>query len=256
MRSTAGPSKEISNVGAKGPGSSASQPQAYHPFWNFIEHPLLLAVLGTVAAVAGIMRWTPALLVCEVCILLALHRSKILRGQGTVVEVTTYLIVFLVSTPLLLGVGIWYKQPPSVNVQAAAGGNVPPRASVPASNPIPSTGSLFTLPGSIPMAAPQDPRTANSESSQEPAPPPPNSPEAALTREMRDRLTRDAGDAQKVTLDVQWMREQFEAGWTQLPPERAQKYREETEQTARLILANASNRNAVLAIVPNITLDK
>jgi hypothetical protein len=75
-------------------------------------------------------------------------------------------------------------------------------------------------------------------------------------QQMRERLTRDAGDPQKIDDDVQWMREQFELGWTTEPPELAKKHREETEQTARLILAAASNRNAVLNLLPHITIDK
>jgi uncharacterized protein (DUF2267 family) len=83
-----------------------------------------------------------------------------------------------------------------------------------------------------------------------------DSAEAALIRQMRERLTRDAGDPQKINLDVQWMRDQFEQGWAQEPPELAKKHREETEQTVRLILAAASNRAAVLELVPHITIDK
>ena len=77
-----------------------------------------------------------------------------------------------------------------------------------------------------------------------------------MMREMRERLTRDAGDPEKISEDVQWMREQFEQGWAQEPPELAKKHREETEQTARLILQAASNRAAVLQLVPHITIDK
>ena len=85
---------------------------------------------------------------------------------------------------------------------------------------------------------------------------PANSAEATLMREMRERLTRDAGDPQKIRLDVQWMRDQFEQGWALEPPEMAKRHREETDQTARLILASASNRAAVLEIVPHIVIDK
>lgn len=86
--------------------------------------------------------------------------------------------------------------------------------------------------------------------------PAPNSIEAKLMREMRERLTRDAGDPEKISADVQWMRDQFEQGWAQEPPELARKHREETEQTARLILSAASNRAAVLQLVPHIMIDK
>jgi len=45
-------------------------------------------------------------------------------------------------------------------------------------------------------------------------------------------------------------------GWAQEPPELARKHREETEQTAKMILAAAPNRAAVLQLVPHITIDK
>jgi hypothetical protein len=221
---------------------------------------LFLAALGTAGAIVGVMRSTPVLLVCEVCILLALHRSKILRGQGKFFEVTTYLIVFLVSTPLLLGLGIWVKQPARENSPVASGGKPStnaPSASVPAAastSPIPPPGGFFHLPPSIPGAASPAPNPVPPEPT---APEPPaNSVEAALMKEMRQRLTRDAGDPQKISEDVQWMRAQFEEGWAQEPPEQARKHREETELTARLILAVSSNRAAVLGLVPHISIDK
>ncbi len=77
-----------------------------------------------------------------------------------------------------------------------------------------------------------------------------------MMKEMRERLTRDAGDPQKISVDVQWMRDQFEAGWAQEPPAQTRKYREETEETARMILSNASNRPALLSLIPHITIDK
>jgi hypothetical protein len=166
--------------------------------------------------------------------------------------------VLLVSIALLVALGIWRKERTSVNQQVVTGGkpqNNPPSASVPASNPLPPPGGFFNLPGSIPMAASPAPKAATPEPNRD-QPPPANSTEAALMKEMRERLTRDAGDPQKIRVDVQWMRDQLEAGWSQEPPAQAQKHREETEQTARLLLSNASNRAAVLAIVPNITIDK
>jgi hypothetical protein len=248
--------------GADVPASAAPSPQPGYRFWHSVGHPLVLVALGTAGVVVGVMRWTPVLLVCEVCILLALHRSGILRGKGKFFEVTTYLIVSLVSTPLLLGVGIWMKGRASASREIATGGKPQasaPVASVPASNPIPR-GGFFTLPGSIPTgsiptAASPAPQAASPEPAED-QPPPANSAEAALMREMRDRLTRDAGDPQKVSLDVQWMRDQFEAGWSQEPPELAKRYRDETEETAKMILSNASNRAAVLSLLPHITIDK
>lgn len=203
------------------------------------------------------MRSTPVLLVCEVCILLAIHR--IIRGKRKFCEVTTYLIVFLVSTPLLLGVGIWVKQ--RKMSQLAGGGQPPigapgPRvAPAAAPNPLSSPGGFFNLPGSIPMARSPAPKAATPQPTED-QPPAANTVYAALMKEMRERLTRDAGDPQKIRLDVQWMRDQFEAGWSQQPPAQAKRYREETAETARMILSNASDRAAVLSLLPHITIDK
>jgi hypothetical protein len=52
------------------------------------------------------------------------------------------------------------------------------------------------------------------------------------------------------------MKDQVELGWAEEPPAMAKKHREETEQTARAILAVASNREALLKLVPHIIIDK
>jgi hypothetical protein len=231
-----------------------------HRFRDFVEHPFFLAAFSIIGGIVGVILYTPALLICAVCILLALHRSKILRGQGKTFEVATYIIVFLITAPLLLGIGAWVKAPVREYFKIASdgkpqikvpGGNVPAAA---ASHPIPLPGGYFNFPPLNPMAAyPPTNVPTNKPTEYEPEA---NSVEAALMREMRERLTRDAGDPQKVRLDVQWMRDQFEQGWAQEPPEQAKKHREETEETARLILSAASNRAAVLAIVPHIIIDK
>jgi len=231
------------------------------PKWlQFVEHPLLLAVLAIIGAIAGVILFTPALLVCVACILLALHRSKALRGEGKFFQVTTYLIVFLVSTPLLLGVGVLVKEPVHEYIRIARGGKpktTVPSGNAPASastNSVPPPGGIFDSPGLGQLAA--TPTTAASKSNAAEEQPPANSAEAALIRQMREKLTADAGDPQKIETDVQWMRDQFELGWAQEPPELARKHREETEQTAKMILAAAPNRAAVLQLVPHITIDK
>jgi hypothetical protein len=191
---------------------------------------------------------------------MALHRSKVLQGRGKLYQATAYGIAFLLSAPLLLGIDVLVKKPAREYLQIASsskpqikvpGGNVPATAS---SNSIPLPGGIFTSPALSPMAAarPTNVPTNNPIENQ----PAPNSIEAKLMQEMRERLTRDAGDPEKISVDVQWMRDQFEQGWAQEPPELARKHREETEQTARLLLQAASNRAAVLELVPQITIDK
>ncbi len=75
-------------------------------------------------------------------------------------------------------------------------------------------------------------------------------------QEMREKLSHDAGDPKKIGEDVQWMRDQFAAGWPLEPPELANKHRAETEQTEQLILANASSREAIMRLIPHISIDK
>lgn len=234
------------------------------PKWlQFVEHPLFLAVLAIVGAVVGVVFYTAVLLVPVVCVLLALHRSKILRGQGKSFEVSTYIVVFLLSAPLLLGVGLLLKEPVREYIRIARGGqprvkppsvNTPPAAASAAAHSVPLPGGIFASPGLGAMATSRT-TTVPARSAAEDRPPP-NSAEAALTRQMREKLTADAGDPQKIAADVQWMRDQFEQGWAQEPPALARKHREETEQTARMLLAAASNRAAVLQMVPQITIDK
>jgi hypothetical protein len=239
-------------------------PQAGRKFFDFAAHPLFLAGLAIMGAIAGVMLYAPAFLICEVCILLALHRSHVLRGRGKLYQSSAYGIVLLLSASILFSLDVWVKKPAREYLQTAdapvaSGANAPsktPNGDVPAAASsysnglIPLPGGIFSSPASNPMAAPP---TANAGNAAEN---PANSAEAALMLEMRERLTRDAGDPQKINLDVQWMRDQFERGWAGEPPELARKHREETEQTARIILQAASNRAAVLEIVPHITIDK
>ena len=253
-------SKEILGPRAKPQPLPAPIPIEDRRFFDFVEHPLFLAGFSIVGGIVGVFLYTPVLLICEVCILLALHRSKVLRGRGKLYQATAYGIVFLLSATLLLGVDVLVKKPAREYLQIASGstprikapsGNVP---ATPSSNLIPLPGGIFTSPALSPMAAPQTTNVTTSKPIENQ--PEPNSIEAALMREMRERLTRDAGDPEKISVDVQWMRDQFEQGWAQEPPELARKHRDETEQTARLILASASNRAAVLQLVPRITIDK
>lgn len=254
-------SKDVLEPHAKQQPLPAPIPKRDHRFFDFIEHPLFLASVSIIGAIVGVFLYTPVLLICEVCILLALHRSKVLRGRGTLYQASAYGIAFLVSAPLLWGVDVLVKKPARTYFQQVTGGSEPPikaaggtLPATPSSNLIPRPRGIFTSPALSPMAAaqPTNVPTNNPIENQ----PPPNSIEAKLMREMRERLTRDAGDPEKISVDVQWMRDQFEQGWAQEPPELAKKHREETEQTARLILQAASNRAAVLQLVPHITIDK
>jgi hypothetical protein len=239
-------------------------PTPEHRFVDFIEHPLFLAGVSIVGAIVGVFLYSPVLLICEVCLLLALHRSKILRGRAKLYQASAYGIALLLTAPLLWGLDVLVKEPAREYLQQVTSGfrpqmkvpsgNVSATASSNSINSIPLPGGIFTSPALNRMAATAPTNVPTDQPSENQ--PPPNSIEAKLMREMRDRLTRDAGDPEKISGDVQWMRDQFEQGWAQEPPELARKHREETEQTARLILSAASNRAAVLQLVPHIMIDK
>jgi hypothetical protein len=257
-------SNETLGPRAKPRSLPAPIPKRDHRFFDFVEHPLFLAGVSIIGAIVGVFLYSPVLLICEACILLALHRSKILRGRGTLYQASAYGVALLLTAPLLWGLEVAVKKPAREYFQQVTSGfrpqmkvpsgNVPATASSSSVNSIPLPGGIFTSPALNQMAATQPTNVpTNNPIENQPAP---NSIEAKLMREMRERLTRDAGDPEKISVDVQWMRDQFEQGWAQEPPELARKHREETEQTARLILSAASNRAAVLQLVPHITIDK
>jgi len=235
------------------------------PLTEVIEHPLILAILLVIGGAVGVLLFAPALLICEACVLLALHGSKLVDGRGKAFQATTYGILFLLTTPLILGLGIAAKKPARdylhqiasrpVSTPAAPTASAP---ALPASNPLPAPGGFLNFPAAFPTPEnATNPASPNNAASIPDAPPaPPNSPEAALMKQMRDKLSQDAGDPKKIGDDVQWMRDQFAAGWPLEPPESANKHRAETEQTERLILANANDREAILKLIPHITIDK
>jgi hypothetical protein len=254
--------------GVPDPRANPQPPPTLNPkdgrgFLEVIEHPLILASLLIVGGIAGVVFFAPLLLVCECCVLLALRGSNILKGRRHLYQVAAYAILFLLTAPFFLAIGVYARKPardyfhqmatrsmPETNL---AKGTAPAQARAVA-DPIPLPGGIFNHPIFNQKAGNE---TSNDGAGQAPSDQyPPDSPYAALIRQMREKLIRDAGDAQKVNDDVQWMRQQFELGWTTEPPELAKKHREETEQTARLILAAASNRAAILQLVPHITIDK
>jgi hypothetical protein len=61
---------------------------------DFIEHPLFLFALGILGGVVGFL-YTPVLMVCGLCIVLAFHRAKVVSGRPLVkVQLPAYALVF------------------------------------------------------------------------------------------------------------------------------------------------------------------
>ncbi|MGA2152483.1 MAG: hypothetical protein ABSG48_10075 [Geobacteraceae bacterium] len=77
---------------------------------DFIEQPLFLAPVGTLGGLLGMFFFTPILVVCGCCILLAFHRAKVVEGETTLHQVAAYLLLFAVTTVSLYGVGILVKK--------------------------------------------------------------------------------------------------------------------------------------------------
>ncbi len=104
------------------------------------------------------MIWfAPALLICEACVLLALHGSKLVDGRGKTTQAAAYGILFLLTTPLILGLGIAAKKPARDYIHQIASRPVAPSttptanvAAHPPAIPIPAPGGLFNFPTAIP----------------------------------------------------------------------------------------------------------
>jgi len=56
----------------------------------FIEHPLFLTAIGIACGLLGLALYTPVLAVCGICVLLALHRSRIVASTGLLVQFAVY----------------------------------------------------------------------------------------------------------------------------------------------------------------------
>ncbi|MGB7589857.1 MAG: hypothetical protein WBO19_01285, partial [Terriglobia bacterium] len=73
---------------------------------DFIEHPLFLGAVFLVGGLVGMFFFTPILMICGCCILLAFHRAKVVEGEKPLVQVAAYLLLFALTTGSLYEVGI------------------------------------------------------------------------------------------------------------------------------------------------------
>jgi hypothetical protein len=74
-------------------------------FFDFIEQPLFLVVVSILGGIVGVVLYTPILLVCDVCILLALHRSRSVADLKRSVQFGIYGALFIVCTGILFWMG-------------------------------------------------------------------------------------------------------------------------------------------------------
>lgn len=59
--------------------------------FGFIEHPFTLGALFLLGGIVGAILFTPAFIVCAICILLGLHRSGAVSEQSGRVQITSYI---------------------------------------------------------------------------------------------------------------------------------------------------------------------
>src|SRR5579872_6610434 len=75
-------------------------------FFSFIEQPLFLAVASILGGIVGVIFYTPILLVCGGCILLALHRSKAVHGLSQFHQWLAYIVIGTIATVSLFSIRI------------------------------------------------------------------------------------------------------------------------------------------------------
>jgi hypothetical protein len=85
---------------------STTGKSGWQRFLDFIEQPLFLVVVSIIGGIVGVLVYTPVFLVCDVCVLLALHRSQAVADKGTKTQVFWYLLLLLITSSVLVGVGI------------------------------------------------------------------------------------------------------------------------------------------------------
>lgn len=69
-----------------------------HRMLDFIEHPLVTGPVGVLAGLVGFFFFTPLLVLCGCCILLAFHRAKVVSGLSIWrVQLPAYAILLIAS---------------------------------------------------------------------------------------------------------------------------------------------------------------
>jgi hypothetical protein len=88
--------------------ASPSQPAGYagsdrRPGWlAFFESNFVIGPVGVIGGLVGVFFYTPVCLICDVCVLLGLHRSGAVAGKSKGKQAFYYLLVFAVTTALLV----------------------------------------------------------------------------------------------------------------------------------------------------------
>ncbi|MGP0018423.1 MAG: hypothetical protein ACLPHP_07640 [Candidatus Sulfotelmatobacter sp.] len=91
----------------KDPQNGKSLP---HRVLDVIEQPLFTTPFGIVGGIVGTFFYTPICLVCDTCVLLALHRSKAVADKNKKTQVFIYALLFLATTAVLIGVSHYVQK--------------------------------------------------------------------------------------------------------------------------------------------------
>ena len=83
---------------------------AWRRLLDFVEQPLFLASVGIIGGIAGILFAIPVLLVCDGCLLLALHRSRMVADKSRAFQLFVYVAFSVVMAAILVWIGNLVKQ--------------------------------------------------------------------------------------------------------------------------------------------------
>jgi len=62
----------------------------------FIEHPLFWGPIGVIGGLVGLFFYTPILIVCGVCVLLAFHRAGVVSGKQKGAKIIAYIVLSVI----------------------------------------------------------------------------------------------------------------------------------------------------------------
>ena len=78
---------------------------------DFFEQPLFTLSIGIAAGTMGVLLFAPILVVCGVCILLAVHRAKLISGKPILrVQIPAYAVLSIVTALPLYGTHIFVQR--------------------------------------------------------------------------------------------------------------------------------------------------
>jgi hypothetical protein len=77
---------------------------------DFVEQPIFLAVAGIVGSILGVLLAIPVFIICDLCLLLALHRSKAVADKGLRIQLFTYLGLFVTAGVGLVFFGMMVRE--------------------------------------------------------------------------------------------------------------------------------------------------